>query len=77
MGLISDDRSAYLQRINCVPLPAADGTPGIEVAIARADEAAREAIDELREGRVVARPRFEKDSCSYCPLAGSCPREAK
>lgn len=77
VGLISDDRSAYLQRINCVPLPAADGTPGIEVAIARADEAAREAIDELREGRVVARPRFEKDSCSYCPLAGSCPREAK
>lgn len=77
VGLISDDRSAYLQRENCVPLPAADGTPGIEVAVARAEEAAREAIDELREGRVVARPRFEKDSCSYCPLAGSCPREAK
>ena len=36
-----------------------------------------EAIAQLREGRVVAHPRFEKDSCSYCPLAGSCPREAK
>ena len=41
----------------------------------RADEAARETIDELREGRVVARPRFGKESCSYCPLAGSCPKE--
>ena len=77
VGLISDDRGAYLQRKNCVPLPAADGTPGIEVAIARANEAARETIDELREGRVVARPRFGKESCSYCPLAGSCPKEEK
>ena len=75
VGLISDDKGAYLQRKKCVPLPAADGTPGIEVAITRAEEAAREAIDELREGRVVARPRFGKESCSYCPLAGSCPKE--
>ena len=75
VGLISDDKGAYLQRKKCVPLPAADGTPGIEVAITRAEEAARETIDELREGRVVARPRFGKESCSYCPLAGSCPKE--
>lgn len=75
VGLISDDRGAYLQRKKCVPLPAADGTPGIEVAITRAEKAARETIDELREGRVVARPRFGKESCSYCPLAGSCPKE--
>lgn len=76
-GLIPEERGFYLQRKYCVPFEGIDGTPGVELVMARVEQAATEAIAELREGRVVARPRFEKDSCSYCPLAGSCPREAK
>ena len=76
-GLVPEERGFYLQRKYCVPFEGIDGTPGVELVMARVEQAAAEAIAELREGRVVARPRFEKDSCSYCPLAGSCPREAK
>ena len=76
-GLVPEERGFYLQRKYCVPFEGIDGTPGVELVMARVEQAAAEAITELREGRVVARPRFEKDSCSYCPLAGSCPREAK
>ena len=76
-GLVPEERGFYLQRKYCVPFEGIDGTPGVELVMARVEQTAAEAIAELREGRVVARPRFEKDSCSYCPLAGSCPREAK
>ena len=76
-GLVPEERGFYLQRKYCVPFEGIDGTPGVELVMARVEQTAAEAITELREGRVVARPRFEKDSCSYCPLAGSCPREAK
>ncbi len=76
-GLVPEEHGFYLQRKYCVPFEGIDGTPGIEFVMARVEQTAAEAIAELREGRVVARPRFEKDSCSYCPLAGSCPREAK
>lgn len=76
-GLVPAERGFYLQRKYCVPFEGIDGTPGVELVMARVEQTAAEAIAELREGRVVARPRFEKDSCSYCPLAGSCPREAK
>ena len=76
-GLVPEERGFYLQRKYCVPFEGIDGTPGVELVMARVEQAAAEAIAGLREGRVVAHPRFEKDSCSYCPLAGSCPREAK
>ena len=76
-GLVPEERGFYLQRKYCVPFEGIDGTPGVELVMARVEQTAAEAIAELREGRVVARPRFGKDSCSYCPLAGSCPREAK
>lgn len=76
-GLVPEERGFYLQRKYCAPFEGIDGTPGVELVMARVEQTAAEAIAELREGRVVARPRFEKDSCSYCPLAGSCPREAK
>ena len=76
-GLVPEERGFYLQRKCCVPFEGLDGTPGVELVMTRVEQAAAEAIAQLREGRVVARPRFEKDSCSYCPLAGSCPREAK
>ena len=76
-GLVPEERGFYLQRKYCVPFEGIDGTPGVELVMARVEQAAAEAIAQLREGRVVAHPRFEKDSCSYCPLAGSCPREAK
>ncbi len=76
-GLIPEERGSYLRRKYCVPFEGVDGTPGVELVMARVEQVAAEAIAELREGRVVARPRFGKDSCSYCPLAGSCPREAK
>lgn len=77
VGLVTDDKTAYLQRKYCVPLDGPDGTPGIEVVMARVDEAVRQAVAPLREGRVEARPRFGKDSCGFCPLAGSCPKEAR
>ena len=77
VGFIGDDKTAYLQRKTCVPLDGPDGTPGIEVVMARVEEAVKEAVAPLREGRVIASPRFGKDSCSFCPLAGSCPKEAK
>ena len=76
-GLVPEERGFYLQRKYCVPFEGIDGTPGVDLVMARVEQAAAEAIAGLREGRVEARPRFEKDSCSYCPLAGSCPREAK
>lgn len=76
-GLVPEECGFYLQRKYCVPFEGIDGTPGVELVMARVEQTAAEAIAELREGRVVARPRFEKDSCSYCPLAGSCPKEAK
>ena len=76
-GLVPEERGFYLQRKYCVPFEGIDGTPGVELVMARVEQTAAEAIGELHEGRVVARPRFGKDSCSYCPLAGSCPREAK
>ena len=76
-GLVPEERGFYLQRKYCVPFEGIDGTPGVELVMARVEQTAAEAIAELHEGHVVARPRFEKDSCSYCPLAGSCPREAK
>lgn len=76
-GLVPEECGFYLQRKYCVPFEGIDGTPGVELVMARVEQTAAEAIAELREGRVVARPRFEKDSCSYCPLVGSCPKEAK
>ncbi len=76
-GLVPEECGFYLQRKYCVPFEGIDGTPGVELVMARVEQTAAEAIAELREGRVVARPRFEKASCSYCPLAGSCPKEAK
>ena len=76
-GLVPKERGSYLQREYCVPFDGIDGTPGVELVRTRVEQAVTEAIGELHEGHVVARPRFGKDSCSSCPLAGSCPREAK
>ncbi len=77
VGLVGDDKAAYLQRKRCVPLDGPDGTPGVEIVIARVEQAVREAVAPLREGRVAARPRFGKNSCSHCPLAGGCPKEER
>lgn len=76
VGFIGDERDAYLQRKRCVPQAGPDGTPGMEVALASVEATVKLAVDELREGRVVARPRFGKDSCLYCPLAPTCPGKA-
>ncbi len=76
MGGLSDDKRAYLNRAACEARPAPDGTPGVEALLARVDGAVRDALAELAQGRVTARPRFGKASCDHCPLADHCPRRA-
>ncbi len=75
MGGLSEDKRDYLNRPCCEARPAPDGTPGVEALLERVEAAVREALDELSSGVVVARPRFGKDSCQYCPIAQTCPRK--
>ena len=75
VGMLSDEKGAYLNRRACEVPPAYDGSSGLDAVLARVEEAATEAVSEVAQGRVVARPRFGKDSCMYCPLEGTCPKK--
>lgn len=64
--------NAYLDAKNLVE-PAADGSSGFQTLLSYVEGEVSEAMDRLRDGDVAARPRFGKDSCAYCTVAG-CPK---